>query len=308
MKNVSIRLLISFLNKISTLSWKSMYRISDVLRWVVFDVIKYRRDVIYTNLQRSFPEKSAKELAKIESDFHRNLTDIIVESLKTKTVSREEVNERFSCDYQILEDYYQKGQNIVFVLGHLGNWELANLFASANFSHRIVVVYHPLSSKPFNDYFSEIRSRFGSELIPMKEAYNRAPIPGERPFAYFLVNDQSPNPKKAYWTRFLNQDTGMFRGVEIIARRFNSPVLYAEIGRDETKRGHYKVNIEVITDNPAELPENAILEKQARLLEADIRKQPANWLWSHKRWKHPRPAHLEPFQLLEPTSPRDQTR
>lgn len=303
MKNVGVRLLISLINRISTLSWKTMYRISDAIRWVIFDVIKYRRDVIYDNITRSFPEKTTAEHEKIERDFHRNLTDIIVESLKTRSISREEINERFSCDYGILEEYFQKGQNIVFVLGHLGNWELANLYASANFSHTIVVVYHPLSNKPFNDYFSEIRGRFGSELIPMKEAFSRTPIPGEKPFAFFLVNDQSPNPKKAYWTKFLNQDTGMFRGVEVIARRFNCPVLYAEIGRDETKRGHYKVKIELITDNPSEIPENGILEKQARLLEADIRNQPANWLWSHKRWKHPRPAHLESFQLLDQNHP-----
>lgn len=303
MKNLPGHLLVSLLNAISKFSWKTMYRISDALQWVVFDVFSYRKAVIADNLKRSFPEKSASERQQIQRDFHRNLTDIVVETLKLSRMTRQEIGHRFEGDLSLLETYYQQGRNVVVVLGHLGNWELANLYASSHFSHHLVVVYHPLANPLFEKYVTDIRSRFGSELIPMKQAYARTPVPGEKPFLFFLVNDQSPNPHKAYWTRFLHQDTGIFRGVEVIARHFNSPVVYAKIERNEARRGHYRVSLDLITDSPAEVPQNGILEKQARLLEADIRRQPANWLWSHKRWKHRQPLHLEPFQVLE-KSPR----
>jgi Kdo2-lipid IVA lauroyltransferase/acyltransferase len=299
MKNLPDHLLVSLLNAISRLSWKTMYRISDVLCWVVFDLFKYRKQVIAENLERSFPHKSATERHQIQRTFHRNLSDIIVETLKLARMSRQEIGQRFEGDVSLLENYYRQGRNVVVVLGHLGNWELANLFASSHFSHHIVVVYHPLANPLFEKYVKDVRSRFGSELIPMKQAYIRTPIPGEKPFLFFLVNDQSPNPNKAYWTTFLHQDTGIFRGVEVIGRQFNSPVVYAKIERNEAQRGHYRVVLNLITDNPAEVPQNGILEKQVRLLETDIRRQPANWLWSHKRWKHRRPAQLAPYQVLE---------
>jgi len=303
MKNLPGHLLVSLLNAISRLSWKTMYRISDILRWVVFDLFKYRKQVIADNLARSFPNKSAAERHQIQHDFHRNLSDIIVETLKLSRMSRQEIGQRFEGDVSLLENYYQQGRNVVVVLGHLGNWEMANLFASSHFSHHIVVVYHPLANPLFEKYVKEVRSRFGSELVPMKQAYARTPTAGEKPFLFFLVNDQSPNPSKAYWTTFLHQDTGIFRGVEVIARQFDSPVVYAKIERNEARRGHYRVVLDLITDRPAAMSQNGILEKQARLLEADIQRQPANWLWSHKRWKHRRPFHLDPSQVLE-KSPR----
>ncbi|MEM8909754.1 MAG: lipid A biosynthesis acyltransferase, partial [Bacteroidota bacterium] len=39
-------------------------------------------------------------------------------------------------------------------------------------------------------------------------------------------------------------------------------------------------------DQPAQTPEWAITEKHVRLLEAEIRRAPQFWLWSHRRWKH----------------------
>ncbi|TDB61839.1 lysophospholipid acyltransferase family protein [Arundinibacter roseus] len=307
MRNIPVRLLIFLLNGISRLSWKKIYRISDGMRWIIFDLFKYRKKVITENLKRSFPDKTDAERAQIERAFHQNITDIMVESIKLRSMSREEVGARFEIDATLLNEFYARKQNPVVVLGHLGNWEMANLFASSHFLHQVVAVYHPLTNPVFEKYLYDIRTRFGSEMIPMKEAYTRSPVPGEKPFLFFLVNDQSPNPQKAYWTTFLNQDTGMFRGVEQIARTFNSPVVYACIERNEQRRGHYRVQLKTITENPSEVPLNGILEQQARLLEADIRKQPANWLWSHKRWKHAKPAKLDSFQLLEKTPRRAQT-
>lgn len=306
MKNLPGYLLIFLLNGISRLSWNTLYRIANGIRSIVFGLFKYRRQVIEDNLRRSFPERSETERKAIARAFHQNLSDIMVEALKMRRITRQELGERFSGDMSLLEAYYQQGRNVVVVLGHLGNWELANLYASSHFSHQVVVVYHPLANPLLENYFRTIRSQFGSELVPMRKAYARALTPGEKPFLFLLVNDQSPNPDKAYWTTFLHQDTGIFRGVEIIARQLNCPVVYAKVERNESKRGHYHVVLESMTDNPAEMPQNSILEKQARLLEADIRRQPANWLWSHRRWKHPRPARLEPFQILENSPQREQ--
>jgi Kdo2-lipid IVA lauroyltransferase/acyltransferase len=299
MKNFPGHLLIFLIKGLSRLSWKTMYRLSDGIRWLVFGVFGYRKKVIWENLRRSFPEKSEAELRSIERDFQRNLTDIIVESIKLPSMSRAEIGQRLSGDMSLLENYYRQGQNVVVVLGHLGNWELANLYASSHFSHQLLVVYHPLTNELMENYITGVRTRFGSRMIPMKQAYAYKSAPDDKPFLFFLVNDQSPNPHKAYWTTFLHQDTGMFRGVEVIARQLDCPVVYAKIERDESRRGYYRVVLDLITEEPTDIPQNGILEKQARLLEADIRQQPANWLWSHKRWKHPRPANLESFQTLE---------
>lgn len=276
-----------------------MYRLSDGLSWLLFNLVKYRQQVIWQNLRLSFPDKNDQQLRPIARAFHRHFTDLIVETLKLRQASVQDVQERLVGDISVINDLYARGKSAVFVLGHRGNWELANLFASATFKHECIVVYKPLSNQRFEEWFRQMRTRFGGTMVPMREIYGELLKPRTRPYLLFLVNDQSPNPRSAYWTRFLHQDTGVYRGVEAIARKYDLPVVYADLRRDEERRGYYWLDITPITEEPAVLPVNGVLEKQIRILENDIVKQPGNWLWSHKRWKHRRPARLQPEQILE---------
>ncbi len=287
------------LNAVSKLSWGALYKLSDIFRFLIFDVGQYRKKVVLHNLRNSFPTYDQRSIQAIAAKFYRNFTDIIFETIKLKSISREDLLDRIDLDVSILDHYYQKNQNVVVVAGHLGNWEMLNLFGSARLSHQMVVVYHELQNDAFEDWFKNVRTRFGTEMVTMKEAISKAMQPRDRPFVFILINDQSPVPEKAFWTRFLNQDTGVFRGVELIARRLNSPVLYMAILKNEAKRGFYKGYFKLITETPKQAPNNSILQAQIDFLEQDIVHQPDNWLWTHKRWKHPRPAHLNPLQLLQ---------
>ncbi len=301
MNKVLTRILIKILTSISKLSWKNIYRLSDFFRFLIFDLVGYRKAVILTNLRNSFPDQKEQSIQHIAHKFYRNFTDIIFETIKLNSISRSDLLNRIEFDSTLLDYYYACKRNLVVVAGHLGNWEMLNLFASARLSHHIVVVYHELENTTFDQWFKNVRSRFGSEMVPMQEAFAKAIQPREKPYIFILINDQSAAPEKAYWSRFLNQDTGVFRGVELIARRMNAPVLYMGVLKNELKRGFYKFYFDLITETPKQEPNNQILETQLNLLERDIRIQPDNWLWSHKRWKHRRPATLHPFQLLEET-------
>jgi KDO2-lipid IV(A) lauroyltransferase len=289
---------ISVLNSLSGLSWKNAFRFSTALSWLLFDIIGYRKKVIYENLQNSFPEKSDAELKSIARDFYIHFTDIIFETLKFRTASPEIIKDRLQGDLTIINNLYKQEKSAIFLMGHRGNWELANLFSSLCFTHECIVVYKPLQNKEFDKWFLNLRTRFGAKMVPMDKIFKELLKPRTKPFVVVLANDQSANPKTAFWTRFLHQDTPIFRGVESIARKLNLPVLYAEFSKIENKRGYYHVDITTITNTPKEVPINGILEKQIQILEQDIRLQPHNWLWSHRRWKHDKPECLKPEQLL----------
>lgn len=292
------KFLFFILNQVSKLSWKNAFRLSDFLRWSIFSVGRYRRDVIRENLRNSFPDKTDAELSRIAKDFQLHFTDLIVETLKFRTASPECVRERLQGDISIMDKFYNDKTNIIYLMGHRGNWELANLFSSLCFTHECIVVYRPLQNEASDQWFRDLRTRFGAKLVPMDCIFKELQKPRDKPYVVVLANDQSPNPKTAFWTRFLHQDTGVFRGVETIARRYNLTVLYADFSKVANKRGYYQVAISTITGCPKEVKNNEILEKQLRILEKDIQCQPHNWLWSHRRWKHKRPACLKPEQTL----------
>lgn len=299
MKAFLTHLSLILLNAVSRLSWGLLYKLSDFVRFLIFDIGQYRKKVVLHNLRNSFPEFSETKIHEIAAKFYRNFTDIIFETIKLKSISKEDLLDRIDLDVAILDHYYEKNQNLVVVAGHLGNWEMLNLFGSVRLSHQMVVVYHELQNDAFEDWFKNVRTRFGTEMVTMKEAISKAMQPRERPFIFILINDQSPVPEKAFWTKFLNQDTGVFRGVELVARRLNSPVLYMAVLRNEAKRGFYKAYFKLITEAPKEMPNNSILQAQVGFLEQDIIEQPDNWLWSHKRWKHKKPENLPQSQLFQ---------
>jgi len=297
MTRIISKVFLFLLNSLSNLSWKNAFRLSTALKWLLFDVVGYRKKVIMLNLKNSFPEKSDAEREAIAQKFYLHFTDLIVETIKFRTASPEVVRERLQGDISIMDKFYANKTNIIYLMGHRGNWELANLFSSLCFTHECIVVYRPLQNKESDQWFLDLRTRFGAKLVPMDQIFRELQKPREKPYVVVLANDQSPMPQTAFWTTFLNQDTGVFRGVETIARRYNLTVLYADFRKVAGKRGYYHVDITTITEEPKNVANNAILKKQLEILEQDICSQPHNWLWSHRRWKHKKPELLKPEQL-----------
>ncbi|GHB59889.1 lysophospholipid acyltransferase family protein [Persicitalea jodogahamensis] len=289
MSQPSRKFYIRLLDFASTMSWKNVYRFSGFLNFLISRIFGYRKKVVLQNLRRSFPQKSETEILATARRFYGHLSDLIFETVKYRTCPPEEVLERIEGDISLVDRLYAEGKNILFLMGHRGNWELANLFSSLRFSHECLVVYRPLANPDFDQWYFDLRTRFGARMIPMNDIAAELRKPRDRPYAVVLANDQSPPPESAFWTNFLHQETGFFRGGEILARRNGLAVLYADFSRIEGKRGFFQVEISLICEHCRDLPKNEILERQIRLLERDIRQQPFNWLWSHRRWKHRRP-------------------
>ena len=82
---------------------------------------------------------------------------------------------------------------------------------------------------------------------------------------------------------FLNQDTPFLPGPERIARKTNYPVFYFDV--DRVKRGYYEITASLLHESPSETADTAITQSYANKLESIIQQKPANWLWSHRRWK-----------------------
>ena len=137
----------------------------------------------------------------------------------------------------------------------------------------------------------ETRGKFGLQLVPMKLTKKYFTETTSTPRAIIFGSDQSPSdPKKAYWTKFLSQDTGVQYGVEKFALDYNWPVIYGQINK--VKRGYYEIEYKLISETPSETKYGEITEKHTQELEKGILKSPQYWLWSHRRWKHKRPTDV----------------
>src|SRR4051794_27780899 len=131
MKTLFTRFLLFLLTAISRLSWRKLYKLSDIFRFLIFEVGHYRRKVIMTNLQNSFPDYGENKIESIARKYYRNFTDIVFETIKLRSISKKDLLRRFDLEMSLLDHYYAQKKNLVVVSGHLGNWEMLNLFASA---------------------------------------------------------------------------------------------------------------------------------------------------------------------------------
>lgn len=266
-----------------------LYRVADVLSFFLRVVFRYRREVVLRNLRTSFPEKSEKEIEQIARKFYTNLADRIVENVRCIGMSQAEADRRIIIkNPEIISDLYQQGRHAVIMVGHIGAWEFNVFKLSALTQHELFGLVSRVKNPYFNRMIQRTRGKLGMNLIytdQSKAFFNRE---FTKPSLTTFIADQSPsNPSKAYWTTFLNQPTGFFTGAEGFARRHDCVVFYAH--EVQIKRGYYEAEFIPITYTPAETAPNEITEKFVRLMEATLLQYPADWLWSHKRWKHKPP-------------------
>ena len=283
-------LLFAFVKIHAILPMPVLYILSDILYFLIYHVAHYRRKVVRNNLKNSFPDKKKKDILKLERRFYHHFADYIVETIKLAHISQEELLKRADIrNPEVIFDLLDKGHTcFIFSLGHYGNWEWFS-GVSARFAGRATIyqIYRPLTNKAFDRLFIYLRTRFNSfgikkndavrNMITLKQNKTHALVP--------FIADQTPSRTNLhYWKTFLNQDSAIFTGPERIAKKLDIPIVFADTRK--VKRGYYTVDIKLITDKPKETPEFYITNEYVRMMEECIMREPAYWLWTHRRWKY----------------------
>lgn len=271
----------------SALPFRLLYLFSDLNYWLMYYIGRYRRRVVRKNLRRSFPEKSQAELLHIERKFYRYFSDYLLEDLKMLHMSPEDLCHRMT--YKNTEQYLsmiEKHGGIVLMIPHYANYEwISGMGAIMKPGDIPVQVYKPLKNQYVDALFKRIRSRFGGFNVPKHStARELVKLKHEgKKMAVGLITDQWPSGKEKYWTTFLGQETAFLNGAERIAKMMDFPVFYCELNK--TQRGYCETEFKLMTETPKDTAEGEITEMFARQLEQTLRREPAYWLWSHKRWK-----------------------
>ena len=290
-----------FFRLLSQLPLRVLYGISDFEYVMLYYVLRYRRGIVRRNLTTSFPEKPLKEIKQTERKFYRWFCDYFFEAIKLLTISREELERRFTItNSDEIEACLKEGQNAAAILGHYCNWEwLCCVGIGLPEERKVGLVYKPLRSKAFERLFRDIRACVGGVPVPKNEILRyRINFKREGTMTLFgYVSDQGPKWENIHlWLDFLGHETGVFTGAERIMRKMNDAVFYVEM--DRPRRGYYTCTYHLITKNPDEMEEFGVTRRFFEMLEATIRKQPQYYLWTHNRWKRTREEFDRKFEVV----------
>jgi len=278
------------------LPFRVIYVFSDFLAFVLHRVLKYRLSTVRTNLKNCFPEKSSSELKQIEQGSYKNLADITVEAIKGLTAKPEKIATRYTLkNPEVIDDYLKSGQSILVAGAHMANWEWCTLSFPVNLMGRQVAMYKPIKNKLLDNFMVNSRSKAGFEMISTKAGRTFWEDADKEPFLMVLGGDQHPsNRTKAYWINFFNRETAFLHGIENYAKAYDLPVVYVNPVR--VARGQYDCDIWVLIENPKDKEPGEITKAYASKLESMIRKNPEQWVWSHKRWKSERPEGVSFYE------------
>ncbi|MEZ5045973.1 MAG: lipid A biosynthesis acyltransferase [Chitinophagaceae bacterium] len=272
----------------SLLPFGVLYKIADFLYFLIYKVAKYRVQIVKTNMQQAFPDYSEKEIKKIMTAYYHNLCDSIVETIKLMTITQADLDKRITVNWDIFDEMSKQNRNGQGFLSHQFNWEWGTVVCNWHSPRRFNGLYMPISNKAIDKLFLKIRSRSGTRLIPVQDMQKRTQEIQSKETLWGFIADQNPSSaRRASWHLFMNKETAFFKAPELLARRYNNIVYFGEIIK--LKRGYYEIKLKLAFDNPQSTKDGEITETYVRFLEDSIKRQPENWVWSHRRWKHSYP-------------------
>lgn len=269
-----------------------IYLLADIFYWFVYYVVGYRKKVVIKNLKNAFPEKSEIEITAISKKYFRHFADLTLETIKMRGMKPADFEERMKVtNADLINRYFENGKSVMVLTMHYNNWEWGT-YLSVHLKHNCLAVYKPLQNVLFDRFMNKTRSKFGTHLVKNEQILRRV-LQAEKqnkPIFIWLAGDQTPPEFHKFWFRFLNQDAMFYPGPAFISKRFNQPIFFQKT--EKTERGKYQITFELLFENPAQFSETEIIKTYIQRMEEVIREQPVFYLWSHKRWKHKRPADL----------------
>ena len=271
----------------SKLPLRVLYVLSDVIFFLMYSLVGYRKEVVTENLKNSFPKKSESEIDKIRKSFYRNFSDYIVETLKAFTISSKELRVRVQhLNQDVFHKANAENKNVILLTGHVFNWEWFNALATIIPQENCFPVYRKVQNSFWEEKIKGIRNRFGNTALEAKEVIRhilRNPNDGKS--VYMFVADQSPHVSEvSFGLNFLNQKTPAFIGYDKLSTRMDLAFVFCEMKK--VKRGYYQINYYRIYPDGGQFVEHEVVKKFHKLLENTINKRPDNYLWSHRRWKY----------------------
>lgn len=294
-----VRGLISLVGK---LPLNVLYRLGDAVAWFMRSVMSYRKGVIYTNIARAFPTKTYDEVNVIADEYYTRLGNLVAETIwfggcngrkGGKRIRKQHIYEYVNPEV-LIEANRERG--VMAMKSHCGNWELLGGIHEYSYGldlheyidqNNFYVAYRAMYSKVSDKVFYENRRAplpdYPGLLEDTKFLRHAVAHRKDKPI-YVLNADQYPYVACHYVGKFLSQPTDGMLGGFAMAAKLGFAVLYMR--EERVSRGHYRLTFEVITENAAGQDPEMLMRRYYDLLEADIRKDPANWLWSHKRWHY----------------------
>jgi Kdo2-lipid IVA lauroyltransferase/acyltransferase len=260
-----------------------------------------RREVVERQIAAAMPELSAGEVQRIARASYAHLGRTSVEAAVLPALGREHVLSVFegADGWHHIEAAQAAGRGILFVTGHLGNWELAGSYVAARGVPLDAIARH-MANPLFDGYVTRTRERLGMHIVHDEHAVRRVPRAIRDNRAVAMLIDQGAVGLASTWVPFFGRLAKTPRGPAVFALRLDAPVIFGCALRQPS--GKYRLSFEQVPverRGDTETDVDRIVAAYTATLERWVRRAPEQYFWHHRRWKHQRPG--TPPELGDPS-------
>lgn len=261
-----------------------------------------RRDVVERQISAAFPDWSDERVRATAIGAYENLGRTTIEAAILHRYDAAEILAMVDepRGWNVVENAVAKGRGIVFVTGHIGNWEMAGSYVAAR-GLRLEAVTRQMENPLFDAYLSRARRRIGMHVIRDVDAVRRVPRVLRAGGAIVMLFDQGAVGLASTWVPFFGRWAKTPRGPAVFAKRFGAPIIFGALLRQPTGRFEFEFEEVPVPDSgDLEADIDQTVREYSATLERFVRRAPEQYFWQHRRWKHQRPGtppHLgDPLQ------------
>ena len=262
------------LNISSALSGKLFEKIGPLFR---------SKKLVHSNIKKAFPNISLSDLNKITKLMWNNYGRVFAEYMFIKNFREDESNKNIKIEGQeILENIKKTNKSVVFISGHLSNFELMAMHIEKS-GIKLSTIYRPLNNIFLNKIMERIRKKYICKYQIKKGLGGMKKLIYLKKLNYSSALMIDQRVSQGIESDFFNQKALTTTIPAQLVKKFNIPVVPVFIERLNNVK--FKITIKnPIIFNKDETTQN-ITDRLNSVLEKMIVYKPEQWIWSHNRWK-----------------------
>jgi Kdo2-lipid IVA lauroyltransferase/acyltransferase len=239
-----------------------------------------------------FPEMPERERRALYAEMWRHQALNLMELMRFAGGREEELGALLEVrGEEIVKAALARGKGALILIAHFGNYDLMGLYASKLFGYPLTIITKTLKNAQLNAVWWELRRKAGVTEIPAHKAYRPCVRAlQQNGLVGFMLDQNRPNPEGIY-VKFFGRLASTTPGLAFMAAQTGAPVVPVFMHR--TPDGCHVLEVRPILEPPPDRKEETLLAHTAaytKVIEEEVRRHPAQWLWLHKRWKsQPKP-------------------
>ena len=241
------------------------------------------KKLIHSNLKKAFPDISLDHLNGITKMMWNNYGRVFAEYMFIKKFREDRSNKNIIIEGQeILEDIKKKNKSVVFISGHLSNFELMAMHIEKS-GIKLSAIYRPLNNIFLNKIMERIRKKYICKYQIKKGIGGMKKLMHLKKLNYSTALMIDQRVSQGIRSDFFNQKALTTTIPAQLVKKFKIPIVPIFIERINN------INFKIVIKNPItfdnEETTKTITDKLNLVLEKMISYKPELWIWSHNRWK-----------------------